>query len=58
VWESVAIIITEKGENHMDVDMAPLRDGRKGGALKKITNTNSGLSLTAKLREQEGVVEK
>ena len=40
------------------VDMAPLRDGGKGGALKKITNTKSGLSLNANLREQEGVVEK
>jgi hypothetical protein len=26
--------------------------------LKKITNTESGLSLNANLREQEGVVEK
>lgn len=38
--------------------MTPLRDGGKGGALKKITNTESGLSRNANLREQEGVVEK
>jgi hypothetical protein len=47
-----------KPGDKVDVDMAPLRDGGKGGALKKITNTESGLSLNANLREQEGVVEK
>ena len=40
------------------MDMAPLRDGGKGGALKRITNIESGVSLSANLREQEGVVEK
>lgn len=47
-----------KPGDRVDVDMAPLRDGRKGGALKKITNSESGLSLNANLRAQEGVVEK
>jgi hypothetical protein len=47
-----------KPGDKVKVDMAPLRDGRKGGALKLITNTESGLSLKADLREQEGVVEK
>ncbi len=47
-----------KPGDKVNVDMAPLRDGRKGGALKVITNTESGLSLNANLREQEGVVEK
>ena len=47
-----------KPGDKVDVDMAPLRDGGKGGALKKITNTDSGLSLNANLREQEGVLEK
>ena len=35
------------------VDLAPLRDGGKGGALKKITNTDTGFALNANLREQE-----
>ena len=47
-----------KPGDKVDVDMAPLRDGRKGGALKKMTHAESGLSLIANLREQEGVVEK
>jgi hypothetical protein len=47
-----------KPGDKVDIDMAPLRDGRKGGALKKITNIESGMSLNANLREQEGVVEK
>ena len=47
-----------KPGDKVDVDMAPLRDGGRGGALKKITNTESGMSLNANLREQEGVVEK
>lgn len=47
-----------KPGDKVDADMAPLRDGGKGGALKKITNTETGLSLSANLREQEGVVEK
>jgi hypothetical protein len=47
-----------KPGDKVSVDMAPLRDGRKGGALKVITNKESGVSLKADLREQEGVVEK
>lgn len=35
------------------VDMAPLRDGKKGGALKKITMVDSGKFLTADIRAQE-----
>ena len=35
------------------VDMAPLRDGKKGGALKKITLVDTGKFLTADIRAQE-----
>ncbi len=35
------------------VDMSPLRDGKKGGALKKITLTDTGKFLTADIRAQE-----
>ena len=54
VWKRTSF----KPDDKVDVDMAPLRDGKRGGALKKITNTESGLSLNANLREQEGLVEK
>ncbi len=54
VWKRTSV----KPGDKVDVDMAPLRDGGKGGALKKITNIESGVSLSANLREQEGVVEK
>ena len=47
-----------KPGDKVDVEISPLRDGRKGGALKKITNTETGFSLNANVREQEGVVEK
>ena len=33
--------------------MAPLRDGKKGGALKKVTIADSGKVLTADIRAQE-----
>lgn len=35
------------------IDMAPLRDGKKGGALKKVTIADSGKVLTADIRAQE-----
>ena len=35
------------------VDLSPLRDGKKGGALKKITLSETGKFLTANIREQE-----
>lgn len=40
------------------VDLAPLRDGRNGGALMRMTHADSGLSLTADLRAQEALLEK
>ncbi|HTD90379.1 MAG TPA: DUF6152 family protein [Burkholderiales bacterium] len=35
------------------IEMAPLRDGKKGGALKKVTLVDSGKFLTADIRAQE-----
>jgi hypothetical protein len=35
------------------VNFSPLRDGRKGGALKKITLVDTGQFLTADIRAQE-----
>jgi hypothetical protein len=35
------------------VDLSPLRDGKKGGALKKITLMETGKFLTADIRAQE-----
>lgn len=35
------------------IDMAPLRDGKKGGALKKVTLVETGKFLTADIRAQE-----
>jgi hypothetical protein len=35
------------------VDFSPLRDGNKGGALKKITLADSGKFYTADIRAQE-----
>jgi len=36
--------------------MAPLRDGSRGGALKKITMVDTGVSLNADIRDQEGTI--
>ena len=35
------------------INMAPLRDGKKGGALKKVTLVDTGKFLTANIRAQE-----
>jgi hypothetical protein len=37
----------------VEVAMSPLRDGKKGGALKKLTIAATGEVFTANLREQE-----
>ncbi len=42
-----------KPGDKVTVDLSPLRDGKKGGALKKITLTDTGKFLTANIREQE-----
>ena len=42
-----------KPGDKVTVALSPLRDGKKGGALKKITFTDTGKFLTANIREQE-----
>lgn len=42
-----------KPGDKVTIDMAPLRDGKKGGALKKVTLMDSGKFLTADIRAQE-----
>lgn len=42
-----------KPGDKVTIDMAPLRDGKKGGALKKVTLVDSGRFLTANIRAQE-----
>jgi hypothetical protein len=43
-----------KPGDKVEVDFSPLRDtSMKGGALKKITNTETGVVLTANIRAQE-----
>jgi len=42
-----------KPGDKVTVDFAPLRDGKKGGALKKITLVDSGKFYTADIRAQE-----
>jgi hypothetical protein len=42
-----------KPGDRVEVDLSPLRDGKKGGALKKITLLDSGQSYTADIRAQE-----
>ena len=43
-----------KPGDNVEVDFSPLRDTTlKGGALKKITNLDTGLVLTANIRAQE-----
>ena len=39
--------------DRVTVDLAPLRDGKKGGALKKITLVDTGKFYTADIRSQE-----
>jgi len=42
-----------KPGDKVTVDLSPLRDGRKGGALKKITLVDTGQFYTADIRAQE-----
>jgi hypothetical protein len=42
-----------KPGDKVTVLLSPLRDGKKGGALRRITVPESGLVLTANIREQE-----
>ena len=48
-WTRTAV----KPGDKVTVDFAPLRDGRHGGALKKITMVDTGAFLTADIRAQE-----
>jgi hypothetical protein len=48
-WTRTAVRPGDK----VTVDFAPLRDGRKGGALRKITLVDSGKYYTADIRAQE-----
>ncbi len=42
-----------KPGDKVTITMAPLRDGKRGGALKKVTLVDSGKFLTADIRAQE-----
>jgi hypothetical protein len=48
-WTRTAV----KPGDKVTVDFSPLRDGKKGGALKKITLSDTGRFYTADLRAQE-----
>jgi len=48
-WNRTAV----KPGDKVTVDFSPLRDGKKGGALKRITLTDSGKYYTADIRAQE-----
>jgi hypothetical protein len=48
-WTRTAV----KPGDKVSVDFSPLRDGNKGGALKKITLADSGKFYTADIRAQE-----
>jgi hypothetical protein len=48
-WTRTAV----KPGDKVTVDLSPLRDGKKGGALKKITLMETGKFLTADIRAQE-----
>jgi hypothetical protein len=48
-WTRTAV----KPGDKVTVNFSPLRDGRKGGALKKITLVDSGQFFTADIRAQE-----
>jgi hypothetical protein len=48
-WSRTAV----KPGDKVTVDLSPLRDGRKGGALKKITLVDTGQFFTADIRAQE-----
>ena len=51
-WSRTAI----KPGDKVDVSMAPLRNGDKGGALKKISVAERNLTLNADIRDAEGVI--
>ena len=51
-WSRTAV----KPGDKVTVSMAPLRDGSRGGALKKITMVDTGVSLNADIRDQEGTI--
>ena len=51
-WSRTAI----KPGDKVEVNMAPLRNGDKGGALKKITVAERNLVLNADIRDAEGVI--
>jgi hypothetical protein len=48
-WTRTAV----KPGDKVTVDFSPLRNGQKGGALKKLALTDTGGSLTADIRAQE-----
>ncbi len=48
-WSRTAV----KPGDKVKVDFAPLRDGKKGGALKRITLVESGKFYSADIRAQE-----
>ena len=48
-WTRTAV----KPGDKVTVNFSPLRDGRKGGALRKITLVDTGKFLTADIRAQE-----
>ena len=48
-WTRTAV----KPGDKVTVDFSPLRDGNKGGALKKITMADTGKFYTADIRAQE-----
>jgi len=41
------------GNNEPGADVAPLRDGTKGAALRKITPVDTGQSFSYSIRDQE-----
>jgi hypothetical protein len=51
-WSRTAV----KPGDKVTVNMAPLRDGKRGGALKRITMVDTGVSLNADIRDQEGTI--
>ena len=48
-WTRTAV----KPGDKVNVDLSPLRDGKKGGALKKITILETGKVYTTNIRQQE-----
>ena len=48
-WTRTAV----KPGDKVTVDLSPLRDGKRGGALKKITILETGKAYTTNIRQQE-----